>query len=216
MQCPEVQAWQQAQGGPEIESLWRKGILAVSFLVIPLFLLASASPLSAAQKKAKPRAEERQAPPAAIVAPVLPSFNDVNIADHFASGEELLRKGKKDEALRTFAGIYDYAKDVLSLMKCVKSGYDKAAQSQGIDQNTKEELFLKLQKINSLTGRYADLRGESAYRMALIHQAKGNAEQARKLLLEVCQSATFSLEPESIWMKAKEALLSLSHLEGEF
>lgn len=165
----------------------------------------------------KGKTTERPAPPAAAAAPALPAVNDVNVGDHYKLGDELLKKGKHDDALKTFQGIYNYARDVLSLMKCVKSGYDNAlAQSSGIDQNTKEELYLKLQKISSLTGRYAGLKSESAYRIGLIYRNKGNAEQARKYLLEVCQTAPFSLDTASTWMKAKDALLSLSHLEGEF
>jgi hypothetical protein len=147
----------------------------------------------------------------------LSSVNDVNVDDLFKSGEESLKKGRQDDALRTFQGVYVYAKDVLALMKCVKGGYDKAlAQSEGVDQNTREELYLKLQKISSLTGRYTELKNESAYRIGAIYRAKGNAEQARKYLLEVCQTAPFSLDPGSTWMKSKEILLGLSHLEGEF
>jgi hypothetical protein len=145
------------------------------------------------------------------------AVNDVTVDDYFKTGEELLKKGRQDEALRTFMGIYDYARDVLVLMKCVKAGYDKTlSASEGIDQNTKEELFLKLQKIASLATRYTGLKTEAGYRVGLIYRTKGNAEQARKYLLETCQTAPFSLDPSSIWMKAKESLLGLSHLEGEF
>jgi tetratricopeptide (TPR) repeat protein len=217
MQCPEVQAGQQAQGGSKIEAIRRRGIFLVPFLAVFFFLLTIPSQLPAAQSKAKKQPAERQARSSKASAPALPSVNDVNVGDHFRSGEELVKKGKHDDALKVFRAVYDYAEDVLALMTCVKSGYDSAlAQSSEIDQNTKEDLFLKLRKISSLAERYTGLKGESAYRMAVIYQAKGRAGQARKYFLEVCQTAPFSLDPESTWMKAKEALLSLSHLEGEF
>jgi hypothetical protein len=45
---------------------------------------------------------------------------------------------------------------------------------------------------------------------------RGDAEQARKYLLEVCQTAPFSLNPKSTWLKSKNLLLALFQLEGEF
>jgi tetratricopeptide (TPR) repeat protein len=142
--------------------------------------------------------------------------NDVNVNEHFKSGEDLLKRGKQDEALRVFQGIYDYARDTLLLLKVVKAGYDKALSDAGIDQNRKEELYLKLQRITSLTVRYTGLKSESAYLMGVTYRNKGNGEQARKYLLETCQTAPFSLEPASTWMQAKDLLLTLSNLEGEF
>jgi tetratricopeptide (TPR) repeat protein len=142
--------------------------------------------------------------------------NDVNVGDLFKAGEEHLKKGKRDDALKTFLGIYEYARDTLVLLKCVKGGYEKALPTLATDQNEKEELYLKLQRITSLTTRYIELKGESAYRIGLVYRLKGNAEQARKYLLETCQTSPFSLDPDSTWMKAKELLLSLSNLEGEF
>jgi hypothetical protein len=194
-----------------------KGAYLVPFLIALLSLLLCSDPSAAAEKKITRQPEVRQAPagvPALAVAPI--AVNDVNVDDLFRVGEEHLKKGKRDDALKTFMGIYEYSKDILLLLKCVKGGYDKALPTLGADQNEKEELYLKLQRIASLTTRYTALKGESAYRIGLVHRLKGNAEQARKYLLETCQTSPFSLDPESTWMKAKESLLSLSNLEGEF
>jgi len=211
VQRSEVQTRQQAQGGPEIELLKRKGALLAPFLILFLFSFITSSSSWAAEKKNVRQPEERQA---SSVAPI--AVNDINVSDHFRSGEELLKKGKRDEALRIFQGIYDYTRDTLLLLRVVKIGYDKALSGGDIDQNVKEELYLKLQKITSLTVRYTELKGESAYRIGLIYRAKGNSEQARKYLLETCQAVPFSLDPASTWMKSKDVLLAISNLEGEF
>ncbi len=142
--------------------------------------------------------------------------NDANVAGFFKTGEELSAKGKQDEALRNFQAVHDYARDNLALLKCVKGAYDKALTGTSLDQNQKEDLYLKLQRITSLTLRYSGLRGEAAYRIGLVYRAKGDAGQARKYLLDACQTAPFSLDPASTWMKSKELLLSLANLEGEF
>lgn len=127
-----------------------------------------------------------------------------------------MKKGKTDEALKIFQGIYDYTRDGLALMKCVKTSYDKAVSGQNIEQNQKEDLYLKLQRINALSGQYGRLKGESAYQVGVLYARKGNAEQARKYLLEACQTVPFSLDPASTWLRSKNLLLSLSGLEGEF
>jgi hypothetical protein len=142
--------------------------------------------------------------------------NDVTVGSQFESGDHLLKKEKYDDALRVFQAIYDYTRDVLLLLKSVKGGYEKAISGNGLDQGKKEDLYLKLQRIVSLTGRYTELKSESAYRIGIIQKSKGNSEQARKYLLETCQTAPFSFDPASTWMKAKNILLSLSNLEGEF
>jgi hypothetical protein len=170
------------------------------------------SPLHAAEKKAKrPNPPPRPAPVSTSV-----EVNDVTIGAQFESGDNLLKKERYDEALRVFQAIYDYTRDVLQLLKSVKGGYEKALSGNGLDQNKKEDLFLKLQRITSLNNRYTELKAESAFRIGVIQKTKGNSEQARKYFLETCQTAPFSLDPSSTWMKAKNALLTLSNLEGEF
>ncbi len=167
--------------------------------------------LAAAEKKAKRQAEVRSSAPANPA-----TVNDSNVVDYFKSGEDLLKKGRNDEALRAFQGVYDYTKDNLTLLKCVKTAYDKAYNGQGLDQNQREDLYVKLQRIGALTAQYSGLKTESAFRIGLIYKTKGNPEQARKYLLEACQTAPFSLDPASVWMKAKNLLLTISGLEGEF
>ena len=172
-----------------------------------------AYPLSAAEKKTKRQPEVRVTQPSA---PLPANVNDVNVDEYFNAGEDSLKKGRQDDALKLFLAVYEYSRDTLALLKCVKGGYDKALSGLGIDQNQKEEVYLKLQRIASLNSRYAGLKGEAAYRMGLVYRAKGNNEQARKYLLETCQTSPFSLDPASTWMRAKEMLLTLSNLEGEF
>lgn len=148
--------------------------------------------------------------------PVPIAVNDANALAVLKTGEDLSAKGKHDEALRTFQAVYDYARDNLALLKCVKGAYDKALTGTGLDQNQKEDLYLKLQRIGGLTTRYSGLKGDSAYRIGVVHKAKGDSEQARKYLLDACQTAPFSLDPASTWKKSKDLLLSLANLEGEF
>jgi hypothetical protein len=191
--------------------LGRKGAIVVPFLIILFLVVCSPPQLLAAERKAKRSLDPGTGPAAASV-----DINDVNLGTQFEAGEGFLKRGKPDEALRVFQAIYNYTRDTLSLLKCVKGAYEKALSGTGIDQAKKEDLFLKLERVASLTVRYADLKGESAYRIGEIYKGKGNSEQARKYLLETCQTVNFSLEPQSTWMKAKNLLLTLSNLEGEF
>lgn len=128
----------------------------------------------------------------------------------------MAKRGKADDALRVFQAIYDYTRDGLTLMKCVKPLYEKAVSGQNLEQNQREDLYLKLQRIGVLSGQYAKLKGESAYQIGAVYAKKGNGEQARKYLIEACQTVPFSLDPPSTWMRSKSLLLTISNLEGEF
>jgi tetratricopeptide (TPR) repeat protein len=190
--------------------LRRKGALA-PFLVLLAVALIWPHCLFAAEKKAR-KPGSSSSPSAQAVAGV----NDINLLDYFQAGEEQLKKGRTDDALRAFLGVYAYTRDNLVFMKCVGDAYEKALNDPNLKQSQKEDLYLKLQRINGLSNRYFVLKGESAYNIGLLYKKKGDAEQARKYLLETCQTVPFSPDPASVWMKSKNLLLSLAGLEGTF
>jgi len=101
-------------------------------------------------------------------------------------------------------------------MDCVKNAYTNLGNEAELEQSAREELFLKLQRIASLKPQYVRYRIEAAYYIGFIYAKRGDAEQARKYLLEVCQTAPVSLDPASVWMKAKTLLLETLYLQGEF
>lgn len=127
-----------------------------------------------------------------------------------------LKQGRSGEALKLFQAVYDDAKTGLAAMDCVKKGYTTLADEGTLDQNAKEDLFIKLQRITFLRPLYARYRVESAYYIGSILAKLKDNEQARKYLLEVCQTAPVSLDPESLWAKAKTLLLETLYLQGEF
>jgi tetratricopeptide (TPR) repeat protein len=190
----------------------RKGTYVAPFLIILLAaLLALPSFSQAAEKKS-----QKKAPPAVTAAQRASGVNDVTLQDHFKAGEEHLKKGRLDDALRSFQGVYAYTRDALLLVQCVRGPYEKALNDPALNQNQKEDLYVKVQRVNSLATRYAGLKTDSAYNVGLVLSKKGEFEQARKYLLEACQSAPFSLNSTSTWQKSKNLLLALFHLEGEF
>ncbi len=189
----------------------RKGSLSALVFIFLLSVLMGPGYAGAVDKRQKRPPVVKPAPaPSPVV------INDINVQDYFRTAEDQLKKGKVDEADKVFQAIYDYTRDGLTLMKCVKAAYEKALAGQGVEQSQREDLYLKLQRINTLSALYAKIKGDSAYQIGVISAKKGNAERARKYLLEVCQSAPFSLDPASPWMKSKNLLLTLSNLEGEF
>ena len=168
----------------------------------------------AAEKKAHPSPAPK--PAAAPAAQRDATINDTNVQAFYKSGEDLLKKGRPDEALKVFRTVYDYTRDTLTVMQVVKAGYEKLNTETGISQNQSEDLYLKLQRIATLTARYTTIKGESAYNVGAILAKKGDADQARKYLIEACQILPPSMNPNSSWMKAKNTLLALLHLDGEF
>ena len=164
-----------------------------------------------AQQKAKRQAAAPASPSSAPV-----EVTDLNLLESFKAGEDQLKKGRTDDALRIFHAIYSYAGDSLKLMACVREAYEKAQNDPSMAQNQKETLYLRLQRISALSAGYTKLKGESAYNLGLAYSKKGNAAQARGYLLEACRAAPFSLDPDSVWMKSKNLFLSISNLDGEF
>lgn len=166
-----------------------------------------------AVRKAKRQAAAPVSSPSSTAAV---EVNDLNLLDSFKAGEDQLKKGRTDDALRVFRAIYSYTGDSLKLMTCVREAYEKAQNDPNLAQNQKETLYLRLQRISGLAASYAKLKGESAYDLGLAYSKKGDAAQARGYLLEACRTAPFSLDPASLWMKSKDLLLSISNLDGEF
>ena len=72
------------------------------------------------------------------------------------------------------------------------SRWAKALSGQGVEQSQREDLYLKLQRINTLSALYTKIKGDSAYQIGAISAKKGNTERARKYLLK---SARARLSP---------------------
>ncbi len=180
------------------------------FLIVLTAALLLPTPSWSAEKKPKKTA----APQAASSS--RPGVNDSNVIEHYRTGEDQLKKGRLDEAYRNFQGVYAYTRDALLVIQQVKVPYEKALNDPEISQDQKEDLYLKLQRMAGLANRYTGLKGESAYYLGFILSKKGDTEQARKYLIDACQSVPFSLKSTSTWAKSKNLLLSLFHLEGEF
>jgi tetratricopeptide (TPR) repeat protein len=163
-----------------------------------------------------PRKAKRQAGAPVSSSPAAVGVNDLNLLDYFKAGEDQLKKGRTDDALRVFRAIYSYTGDSLKFMACVREAYEKTQNDPNLAQNQKETLYLRLQRISGLAASYTKLKGESAYNLGLAYSKKGDAAQARGYLLEACRAAPFSLDPASLWVKSKDLLLSISNLDGEF
>lgn len=209
MQRPEIQTRQQIEGGFKIDILGRKGPFLVPFLIVFLTLSSVTSLLAAEKKSKKPQPK----PPIAAKEPML---SERDIAAQFRDAEERLKKGRAAEALKLFQSVYDLAKTGLAAMECVKNVYSKIENDAVLEQDVREEIVIKLQRIASLKTQFDDYRIESAYNVGYIYAKRGDNEQAVKYLLEVCQKAPASLDPGSLWMKAKTLLLETLCLQGEF
>jgi tetratricopeptide (TPR) repeat protein len=141
---------------------------------------------------------------------------DVNLLDYWKSGEEQLKKGRTAAALRSFLAVYSFCRENLLLIRCAREAYENALGNADLKQSQREDLYLKQQRMSPLTARYRRFKGESAYNIGLVYKKRGNEEQARKYLIEACQTVPFSLDPASTWMKSKNLFLAISGLEGEF
>ncbi len=144
------------------------------------------------------------------------ALNDGTVLDYLKKAEDQLKKGELEASLSTLLKIHDYSEDVVKTVKYFQAQYEKVVTDSSVAQAEKEDIFLKLKRIGQLIPKYNNLREVSAYDIGLIYAKKGEAEKARKYLLEVLETAPFSTKADSAWMKTKKLLLGLYHLEGEF
>jgi len=105
---------------------------------------------------------------------------------------------------------------MLTFLPIVQPQYEKLLKEGSLSQEEREDVYIKQKRITDLTNKYTSLKIESAYYAGAIYAKRGDSEQARKYLLEVCQTAPFSLNPKSTWFRSKNLLLALFQLEGEF
>jgi hypothetical protein len=210
MQSSQVQTRQQAERSNRIEYVLRKGKDSFPFLFILTVIsaLLLAGPLSAAEKAEK---KPRKAPVARESA-----VNDANVQESLKKAEDQLKKGETDSSVAVLLKIHDYSEDVLKTVKFFHTQYEKVVNDSSVSQAEREDIFLKLKRMDQLTKKYTAIRETSAYDLGYGYAKKGDGERSRKYLLEVLETAPFSTRPESLWMKSKKILLWLYSLEGEF
>jgi tetratricopeptide (TPR) repeat protein len=212
MQCSKIQTWQQTQGGFKIKDYGRKGLL----LLVPFLIALLIPPFFGHGSYGAEKKQKKQPPAPKLEASKAPEITGANLQAYYKDAEEMAKKGKVDGALRMFLNVHAYAKDLLSLMQSAQTRYEKAGTDASLSQSQKEDFYIKLQRIRSLTAQYSLLEAESAYNIGSLYTKKGEYESARKYLLEACKKLPFSPEPNSSWMKSKNLLLGLFRLEGEF
>jgi len=178
-------------------------LIVAAFFTCGLFCpAANAAP----EKKAKPPAVKKESG----------AINDANLQANQKRVDELLKKNEYDTSLRFTLKINDYTKEVLATVKFIKGQYEKAVNDPAIGQKDKEQLYLKLKGLGQLIPRYTAAYEASLYNLGYIYAKRGEAERARKYLTEYLQTAPFSTNRDSKWVKAKTLLLELYSLEGEF
>jgi len=169
------------------------------------------------ERKPAAKLPPQKATPSPKVAPARETtLNDATVQQLFKQGEEYFKKDKPEEAIRIFLNIYRFSKDMLTFLPIVQPQYEKLLKEGSLSQEEREDVYIKQKRITDLTNKYTSLKIESAYYAGAIYAKRGDSEQARKYLLEVCQTAPFSLNPKSTWSRSKNLLLALFQLEGEF
>jgi len=143
-------------------------------------------------------------------------INDANLQAYQKRVEDFVKKGDFENSLKIMLNIHDYTKEVLSVVKVIKTQYEKAVNDPSIPQNDKEEFFIKLKGLDQLIPRYTTLYEASTFDLGYIYAKRGETEKARGHLIEFLQMTPFSSSQDSQWMKAKTLLLELYSLEGEF
>ncbi len=179
-------------------------VMILSLLFIAAVLLPGS--ISAAEKKT-PR-------PAAAVKES--SINDSNVRGILKRTDDQLKKNDFVSTLGPSLKINDFAKDVLSSVKTVRTYYEKAISDAATPQSEKENILLKLRRLEEVEKRYNGIYEASTFNLGYIYAKRGDAERGRKYLSEYIKIAPFSAKKDSQWMKAKTLLLELYGLEGEF
>jgi len=196
-------------------AVFRRNRNNISLLFMAVLLLSFMVPSlsSGAEKKTKPQLQPKpQATP--IQKDII--INDANLQTYQKKVEDLVSKGDSANALKIMLKINDYAKEVLSTVKVIKTQYEKAVDDPSVPQKDKENLFIKLKGLDQLIPRYMTYYEASIFNLGYIYAKQGNTEKARKYLVEFLQITPYSSGRDSQWLKAKALLLELYSLEGEF
>ena len=190
----------------------------VVFMALTVFvILAMWSPgLWAAQERSPRKAAPAQSTGTVAAPSKSLLINDANINSALKRADDMMKKGEVDGPLKILTGVYDYSKDVLLTVKFFQGHYEKIVNDPTTSQSEKEEIYIKLKRMNQLLPKYNTIREVTTYNVGYLYAKKGDTEKARKFLTEVLELTPFSTKKDSISMKAKTLLLDIYGLEGEF
>lgn len=193
----------------------KRSFTPLFFMTVLFISLIAPSLSSGAEKKPKVQPQPQSKPQAAPVQKDI-VVNDANLQAYQKRVEDLVSKGDPANALKIMLKINDYAKEVLSTVRVIKTQYEKAVDDSAVPQKDKENLFIKLKGLDQLIPRYTTYYEASTFNLGYIYAKLGETEKARKYLVEFLQITPYSSARDSQWMKAKALLLELYSLEGEF
>jgi tetratricopeptide (TPR) repeat protein len=207
MQNPKNQSNQQSDVCSKVKTMKREEFVMAFFLMLFLAATIIFPNLSyGSEKKIKKQPVQKEA--AAITGSTVQAS--------FAKAEELLKKGDSENSLRIFIKVYDYTKEALATIIFVQKQYETIIKDPATDQNEKEDIFIKLNRMKQLVPKYSSIKTATAYNMGYIYAKRGESDKARKYLSEVLEATPFSTKQSSLWMKSKTLLLEVYGLEGEF
>jgi tetratricopeptide (TPR) repeat protein len=196
-------------------------MIAFFSLVLIFTLIIWVPNLLAAQEKEKPAKKpattQAPAPGTAPGTSIKSSaINDSNVNAALKRADEMMKKGEVDGPLKILVSVYEYSKDVLLTVKFFQGHYEKAINDPNTPQGEKEEIYIKLKRMGQLVPKYNSIKEATTYNVGYLYAKKGDAEKARKYLIEVLELTPFSTKKDSISMRAKTLLLDLYGLDGEF
>ncbi|MCX8110009.1 MAG: hypothetical protein N3D15_02010 [Syntrophorhabdaceae bacterium] len=183
------------------------------FVLVILFLFTCTWTAMGVERKIK-NMPRPQVPPKQQQVDVI--IDDSNLQDNLKKAEEMLKKGEFQTSLNTSLKIYDYTRSVLATINLLQKQYEKIAADQKTPLKDREDLLIKMQRMDNLIGRYKKAKEQSALNIGHIYTKRGEIDKARRYLFEVLESAPFDLKKDSTWMRAKTLLLEAYSLEGEF
>lgn len=143
-------------------------------------------------------------------------IDDSNLFSQLKMAEGLLKKGDMKTPFKVFLNAYSFASDVLTTIHLLKPQYEKTLNDPSFAIGHKEDLYIKLRRMEDLMPKYISAKETSAYYIGYIYAKTGDYEKARRYLIEAIEITSFSMDKNSIWQKAKKLLLELYGLEGEF
>lgn len=197
-------------------SFKRSVTIFISFIFFLSLALWSPALWAAPEKPSKKPAKAPTTGPASDTPIKSSAINDSNISAALKRADDMMRKGEVDGPLKILVNVYEYSKDVLLTVKFFKGHYEKIVNDPSTPQGEKEEIYIKLKRMDQLIPKYNSIKEVTTYNVGYLYAKKGDAEKARKFLTEVIELVPFSTKKDSISMKAKTLLLDIYGLEGEF
>lgn len=179
----------------------RKNPLGIVLAIFLSFFIVTFSPVDAVSKKSrkvskahriKPAKKPKKVPKINTIKSTDIAVHDANIMSYQKKAETLFEEHDYEAAVAIMLKVYNYAEDVLSIAKLIRSGYQKAQDMSHISIDQREDLAMRSERLDGLIIRYTGFYEASTFNLGYLYYKLKDTGKARKYLMEYIETVPHS------------------------